>query len=186
MSKRTMMRRSLAVPGSLLLRALRRLLGGVAAKFANTDFHAQKVALKVSLYMIMSSIEQKPEGTVHLERIAARHSRRGLDIDPYPYRSVARLPSSGRARSRHSVRRGNRTGLAQGHRVGIEVLKSKHVSDWPRRSTTRTEKDSPWLLRSTWIQREARSYPRVCGGATLPGMRTHVHMLTTKTPAAAS
>ena len=49
----------------------------VAAKFANTDFRVQKAALKVSLYMIMASIERKPEGTVHLERIAARHSRSG-------------------------------------------------------------------------------------------------------------
>jgi hemoglobin-like flavoprotein len=57
----------------------------VAAKFANTDFRVQKAALKVSLYMIMASIERKPEGTVHLERIAARHSRSGLDIGPHLY-----------------------------------------------------------------------------------------------------
>jgi hypothetical protein len=52
----------------------------VAAKFANTDLRVQKASLKVSLYMIMASIQRKPEGTVHLERIAARHSRAGLDI----------------------------------------------------------------------------------------------------------
>jgi len=57
----------------------------VAAKFANTDFHVQNRAVKVSFYMIMSAIEQKPEGDVHLERIAARHSRNGLDIRPTLY-----------------------------------------------------------------------------------------------------
>jgi hemoglobin-like flavoprotein len=57
----------------------------VAAKFANTDFNVQNRAVKVSFYMIVSSIEQKPEGNVHLERIAARHSRKGLDIRPALY-----------------------------------------------------------------------------------------------------
>ena len=57
----------------------------VAAKFANTDFNVQKRAVKVSFYLIMSSIEQKPEGDVHLERIATRHSRKGLDIRPALY-----------------------------------------------------------------------------------------------------
>jgi hypothetical protein len=57
----------------------------VAVKFANTDFRVQKAALKVSWYMIMSSIERKPESNVHLERITARHSRSGLDIGPHLY-----------------------------------------------------------------------------------------------------
>jgi hemoglobin-like flavoprotein len=35
--------------------------------------------------MIMSAIEEKPEGDVHLERIAALHSRAGLDIRPELY-----------------------------------------------------------------------------------------------------
>jgi hemoglobin-like flavoprotein len=57
----------------------------VAAKFANTDFSVQERAVKVSFYLIMSAIEQKPEGDVHLERIAALHSRKGLDIRPDLY-----------------------------------------------------------------------------------------------------
>jgi hemoglobin-like flavoprotein len=57
----------------------------VAAKFANTDFHVQKRAVKISFYMIVSTIEQKTEGNVHLERIAVRHSRKGLDIRPHLY-----------------------------------------------------------------------------------------------------
>jgi hemoglobin-like flavoprotein len=57
----------------------------VAAKFANTNLRVQKASVKVSLYMIMASIQQKPEGTVHLERIAARHSRNVLDIGPHLY-----------------------------------------------------------------------------------------------------
>jgi hypothetical protein len=35
--------------------------------------------------MLMASIEGKPEGTVHLERIAARHSESALDIGPHLY-----------------------------------------------------------------------------------------------------
>jgi hemoglobin-like flavoprotein len=41
--------------------------------------------VKISFYMIVSTIEQKPEGDVHLERIAVRHSRKGLDIRPHLY-----------------------------------------------------------------------------------------------------
>jgi hemoglobin-like flavoprotein len=57
----------------------------VAAKFANTDFSVQERAVKVSFFMIMSAIEGKAEGDVHLERIAALHSRKGMDIPPALY-----------------------------------------------------------------------------------------------------
>jgi hemoglobin-like flavoprotein len=101
----------------------------VAAKFANTDFRVQKSALKVSLYMIMSSIERKPEGTVHLERIAARHSRRGLDVGPHLYdlwldcliQAVRECDPLFGEETEQAWRRVMR--------VGIEFLKSRYVSD---------------------------------------------------------
>jgi hemoglobin-like flavoprotein len=101
----------------------------VAAKFANTDFRVQKAALKVSLYMIMSSIEQKPEGNVHLERIAARHSRNGLDIGPHLYdlwldcliQAVRECDPLFGEEIEEAWRRVMR--------VGIEFLKSKYLSD---------------------------------------------------------
>ena len=73
----------------------------VAAKFANTNLRVQKASVKVSLYMIMASIQQKPEGQVHLERIAAGTAGSLLHRAP-PLRAVARLPhpSGARIRSR--------------------------------------------------------------------------------------
>jgi hemoglobin-like flavoprotein len=101
----------------------------VAAKFANTDFRVQKAALKVSLYMIMASIERKPEGTVHLERIAARHSRSGLDIGPHLYdlwldcliQAVRECDPLFGEETEQAWRRVMR--------VGIEFLKSRYVSN---------------------------------------------------------
>jgi hypothetical protein len=47
----------------------------VREKFRHTDFQKQKRMLKGSLYMIMAAAEEKPEGFVHLERIARMHNR---------------------------------------------------------------------------------------------------------------
>jgi hemoglobin-like flavoprotein len=106
----------------------------VAAKFANTDFRVQKAALKVSLYMIMSTIEQKPEGTVHLERIAARHSRSDLDIGPHLYDLW--LDCLIQAARESDPLFGDETEQAwrKVMRVGIEFLKSKYVSEGERPS----------------------------------------------------
>ena len=101
----------------------------VAAKFANTDFRVQKAALKVSLYMIMASIQRKPEGTVHLERIAARHSRSGLDIGSHLYdlwldcliQAVRECDPPFGEETEQVWRRVMR--------VGIEFLKSRYVSN---------------------------------------------------------
>ena len=115
----------------------------VAAKFANTDFPVQKAALKVSLYMIMSSIEQKPEGNVHLEPIAARHSRNALDIGPHLYdlwlecliQAVRECDPMFREEVEQAWRRVMR--------VGIEFLKSRYVSGYdPPRQFTRARKGS--------------------------------------------
>jgi hemoglobin-like flavoprotein len=105
----------------------------VAAKFATTDFRTQKAALKVSLYMVMSSIERKPEGKVHLERIAARHSRSGLDIGPHLYdlwldclvQAVRECDPLFGEETEQAWRR-----VMQ---VGIEFLKSRYVSNCLRR-----------------------------------------------------
>ena len=103
----------------------------VAAKFANTDLRVQKASVKVSLYMIMASIQQKPEGTVHLERIAARHSRSGLDIGPHLYDLW--LDCLIQAVRECDPLFGDETEQAWRRvmRAGIEFLKSKYVSDYP-------------------------------------------------------
>jgi hemoglobin-like flavoprotein len=103
----------------------------VAAKFANTDLRVQKASLKVSLYMIMASIQRKPEGTVHLERIAARHSRTGLDIGPHLYdqwldcliQAVRECDPGFHVETEQAWRRVMR--------VGIEFLKSRYLTDSP-------------------------------------------------------
>jgi len=54
----------------------------VAAKFAHTDFKKQIRVLKLSLYMLMTSVATPlPE----LARIAEVHSKRQLDIPPKLY-----------------------------------------------------------------------------------------------------
>jgi hemoglobin-like flavoprotein len=105
----------------------------VAAKFANTDFRVQKAALKVSLYMIMSSIERKPEGNVHLERIAARHSRSGLDVGPHLYDRW--LDCLIQAVRECDPLFGEETEQAWRRvmRVGIEFLKSRYEGNSPPR-----------------------------------------------------
>jgi hemoglobin-like flavoprotein len=100
----------------------------VAAKFANTNLRVQKASVKVSLYMIMASIQQKPEGQVHLERIAARHSRAALDIGPHLYeqwldcliQAVREYDPDFRDETEQAWRR------VMG--VGIEFLKSRYAS----------------------------------------------------------
>jgi hypothetical protein len=85
----------------------------VAAKFANTDFRIQKAAVKVSLYMIMSSVEQKPEGNIHLERIAARPGTAAARWTSGPTSTISGLNvSSKRCASPTpcSARRSNRPG----------------------------------------------------------------------------
>ena len=113
----------------------------VAAKFATTDFRVQKAALKVSLYMIMASIERKPEGTVHLERIAARHSRSGLDIGPHLYdlwldcliQAVRECDPLFGEETERVWRRVMR--------VGIEFLKSRYVSNCLRHPEGHQDQD---------------------------------------------
>jgi hemoglobin-like flavoprotein len=57
----------------------------VRAKFADTDFRRQRRVLKVSLYLMMLAAQGRLEGQVHLDEIARRHSRAGLDIRPELY-----------------------------------------------------------------------------------------------------
>jgi hemoglobin-like flavoprotein len=57
----------------------------VAEKFQHTNFQRQTILLKASLYLMMLVVWDRPEGPVHLDRIAAVHSRRGHDIKPELY-----------------------------------------------------------------------------------------------------
>jgi hemoglobin-like flavoprotein len=113
----------------------------VAAKFANTDLRVQKAALKVSLYMIMASIERKPEGNVHLERIAARHSRSGLDIGPHL--DDLWLDCLIQAMRECDPLFGEETEQAWRGvmRVGIEFLKSQYLTDSPPNSGGRAGRE---------------------------------------------
>jgi hemoglobin-like flavoprotein len=103
----------------------------VAAKFANTDFRVQKAAVKVSFYMIMSSIEQKPEGNVHLERIAVRHNRKGLDIGPHLYDQWLECLIQAVRECDPLFCDETEQAWRRVMRVGIEFLKSRYVGDCP-------------------------------------------------------
>ena len=102
-----------------------------AAKFENTDLRVQKAALKVSLYMIMSSLEEKPEGHVHLERIAARHSRKALDIGPHLYDRWLDCLIQAARECDPLFRDETEQAWRRVMRVGIEFLKSRYRGDCP-------------------------------------------------------
>jgi hemoglobin-like flavoprotein len=55
------------------------------AKFAGTDFARQRRMLKASLVLMMVGAGGKPEGLVHMERIAAVHGKAGHDIPAHLY-----------------------------------------------------------------------------------------------------
>ena len=57
----------------------------VAEKFRGTDFSRQKFMLRESLLMILLFHHGEPGAIEELERLAERHSRRGIDIPPHLY-----------------------------------------------------------------------------------------------------
>jgi hemoglobin-like flavoprotein len=57
----------------------------VAEKFRRTNFQKQAILLKASLYLMLLAIWEKPEGQAHLERIAALHGRKMLNVRPELY-----------------------------------------------------------------------------------------------------
>jgi hemoglobin-like flavoprotein len=56
----------------------------VAEKFKHTDLQKQARVLKISLYIMMLASGDS-ERKAHLERLAQRHSRTDLDIEPELY-----------------------------------------------------------------------------------------------------
>lgn len=57
----------------------------VREKFKNTDMKKQQRMLKSSLLIMMMVADSKPEGRVHLQRIAAVHGKFDHDIPDYMY-----------------------------------------------------------------------------------------------------
>jgi len=57
----------------------------VAHKFRNTDFKRQKLMLRESLISMLLFNQDVGTAREELERLAARHSRKQLDIAPYMY-----------------------------------------------------------------------------------------------------
>lgn len=57
----------------------------VKAKFKNTDFNKQQMALKSSFYMMMLTVQGNARGRRYLEEIADLHSHGRLDIKPEMY-----------------------------------------------------------------------------------------------------
>jgi hemoglobin-like flavoprotein len=98
----------------------------VRAKFARTDFRVQRRVLKISLYMLMLAAEGRPTGRAHLEDIARRHSRAGLDIRPELYdlwlECLVAAVREHDPRFDADVERAWRAVLAP----GIEVMKSRY------------------------------------------------------------
>ena len=98
----------------------------VATKFKDTDFKKQKHLIASSLYFMMAASYGKPEGDLHLKRIAELHGRRKLNIRPELYdlwldcliRAVSQYDSSFDASTERVWR------LIMGQ--GIAVMKSQY------------------------------------------------------------
>lgn len=56
----------------------------VASKFGKTDMTNQREMLKQSLYQMLMFLTDK-QSTEYLEKMAVRHSRKGIDIPPRLY-----------------------------------------------------------------------------------------------------
>ncbi len=57
-----------------------------ARRFENVDLKRQAAVLRASLYHVMRAARGASDGMQHLEEIAAKHSKRGLDIRPAEYK----------------------------------------------------------------------------------------------------
>lgn len=57
----------------------------VKEKFKNTDWQKQERMIKASFHMLMLGADAKPEGQVHLQRIAERHNHEQLNIPAHLY-----------------------------------------------------------------------------------------------------
>lgn len=57
----------------------------IAARFTGVDLKRQAGVLRASLYHVMRAAQGSPDGVLHLEEIAATHSKRGYDIAPKDY-----------------------------------------------------------------------------------------------------
>lgn len=57
----------------------------VREKFKNTDWQKQQRMIKASFHMLMLSADAQPEGQMHLQRIADRHSHHDLNIPSHLY-----------------------------------------------------------------------------------------------------
>lgn len=57
----------------------------IKAKFKNTDFSKQKIALKSSFYMMLLTVQGNAPAQKYLEEIANLHNRNRLDIKPDMY-----------------------------------------------------------------------------------------------------
>lgn len=57
----------------------------VRRKFEHTNLQKQRRILMASFHMLMLAADGKPEGQIHLERIAEVHSKAHRDIPPHFY-----------------------------------------------------------------------------------------------------
>jgi hemoglobin-like flavoprotein len=57
----------------------------IKAKFKNTDFNKQKMALRSSFYMMLLTVQGNAPAQRYLEEIANLHSRNRLNIKPEMY-----------------------------------------------------------------------------------------------------
>jgi hypothetical protein len=100
----------------------------IAEKFTHTDLRRQQLALKTSLFLLLEASGRNPprESITHLERLAERHDRNHLDINPGMYAlwldSMLQAVREFDPRFDASVERAWREVLAR----GIEVMQSRY------------------------------------------------------------
>lgn len=57
----------------------------IAERFRHTDFDRQKAALTQSLYLLVLALEGGQPAIDYLDRVARRHGRAALDVEPELY-----------------------------------------------------------------------------------------------------
>ena len=98
----------------------------IAARFRQTDMEQQKMMLRQSLLLMLSCNIRPDETRDELERLAERHSRRGVNIPPAMYDAWLDALCEAVARNDPEYYPGLEDYWRQAMQAGIEMFQSKY------------------------------------------------------------
>jgi 7,8-dihydro-6-hydroxymethylpterin-pyrophosphokinase len=98
----------------------------IKEKFKNTSFNNQKIVLKASLHIMLLLAQGKLSETATLKKMAERHSRRDLDIDPIFYHNWLECMIQAANVSDPEFTRDTEQAWREALSPGIDFFKSHH------------------------------------------------------------